>query len=103
MWDTNILPFAEGYRDFMSEMHRLGARMIDESPYTSADELEQGMQAHLGYAGRKPLAQVPRRVQLVRHARCRSRHPPRLTAITSSAPTSRQGRVAASRTRGGAP
>jgi hypothetical protein len=56
MWDRNIEPFADGYADFMAEMHRLGVRMIQDSPYDSRDELEQRMQSHLGYGVWKTLA-----------------------------------------------
>lgn len=56
MWDKNIVPFADDYADFMAEMHRLAVRMIETSPYASAEELEQRMQEHLGYAVTKTLA-----------------------------------------------
>lgn len=56
MWDKNIVPFARDYADFIAEMHQLGVRMIEESPYGSLDELEQRMQEHLGYRVRKTLA-----------------------------------------------
>ncbi len=56
MWDKNIVRFADGYADFIAEMHRLGVRMVEESPYSSRDDLERRMQGHLGYAVRKTLA-----------------------------------------------
>jgi hypothetical protein len=56
MWDVNIMKFADGYTDFMAEMHRLGQRMVRESPYASVAELEERMQQHLGYGVRKTLA-----------------------------------------------
>ena len=56
MWDKNIVPFANGYGDFTVEMHRLAVRLIEESPHTSVEELEQRMQEHLGYAVAKTLA-----------------------------------------------
>jgi hypothetical protein len=56
MWDKNIVPFADGYADFIAEMHDLGARMIEHSPFESAGELERGLQAHLRYRVRKTLA-----------------------------------------------
>jgi hypothetical protein len=55
MWDNNIKPFAADYGDFMLEMHRLGQRLIDESPF-DADEVEERLQAHLRYATRKTIA-----------------------------------------------
>jgi hypothetical protein len=55
MWDKNIVPFADGYADFMAEMRRLAVRMVEESPYASAEELEQRMQEHLGYAAPETL------------------------------------------------
>lgn len=44
MWDKNIVPFANGYPDFTIEMHGLAARMVVESPWESAEELEAGVQ-----------------------------------------------------------
>jgi hypothetical protein len=56
MWDKNIERYADGYVDFMSEMHRLGTRMVAEGPYASEADLERGLQEHLEYGVRKTLA-----------------------------------------------
>ena len=55
MWDLNIKPFAEGYGDFMLEMHRLGRRLMQEAGMTPV-EAEANLQAQLGYRVPKTMA-----------------------------------------------
>ena len=45
MWDKNIVPFARNYADFTAEMHGLGMRMVEESPFGSA---RRAREAHAG-------------------------------------------------------
>ena len=53
--DINIKRFAEGYGDFMVEMHRLGRRLTEEIGMSPA-EAEAHLQAQLGYRVRKTMA-----------------------------------------------
>lgn len=56
MWDKNIVPLARDYSNFLAEMQSLAVRLIEESPYASAQELDGRMQEHLGYNVPKTLA-----------------------------------------------
>ena len=55
MWDVNIKRFADDYRDFTLEMHRLGGRLIKEIGMGPTDA-EAHLQVLLGYRVRKTMA-----------------------------------------------
>lgn len=55
MWDINIKRFAEGYGDFMLEMHHMGRRIVEEADLSAA-EAEAHLQAQLGYRVQKTMA-----------------------------------------------
>lgn len=55
MWDKNIKPYAADYQGFLVEMHRLGVRLVDESP-VGPDEVEGHLQRLLDYRVPKTFA-----------------------------------------------
>lgn len=55
MWDNNIKPFANGYEDFLIEMHALAKRLSQQAPVDS-DSIEEHLRQHLAYGRRKTFA-----------------------------------------------